>query len=52
MKLGVPTVDMEAPVRRKIYAFGENRSAVFKLLVNHYPELSAWKVCLNNTKIP
>jgi hypothetical protein len=48
MKPGVPIVVMKALARRKIYTFGGNRSAVFKFLVNHYPELSAWKAFLNN----
>jgi len=52
MKPGLPTIDMEALARRKIYAFGGNRSAVFKFLASHYPESLAWKVFLNNTTIP
>jgi hypothetical protein len=52
MKPGVPTVDMEPLARRKFDAFGGNQSSDFKLLANHYPELSALKVFLSNTTIP
>jgi hypothetical protein len=52
MKPGVPTVDMKALARIKIAAFGGNRSTVFQLLTNNYPELSALKVFRNNTTMP